>query len=95
MIKALLLVTLCVAVLVYASNIAVPSEEEIKKMFVKFVHKYEKLAYEEDTLKKRYSIFRENVIRASVRNQMTGRSIANVTKFMDLTVCYFPTSIYS
>jgi len=60
-------------------------EAEQKRLFYKFLSQHEKRYDNEETLLKRYQIFKTNVEKARVYNLMSNSTTYGVTKFSDLT----------
>ncbi|KAL0476375.1 cathepsin F [Acrasis kona] len=82
MIKQVLLIA-ALAIIVAAYKI--PTEEQIKEKFGRFIFKYDKRGYEGEVFEKRYKYFRSNVINAHLHNAIHNTSTMGVNQFYDLS----------
>jgi C1A family cysteine protease len=73
------------AILAIAAAYTLPTDEQIKAQFVKFAHKYEKTTYGAEEFGKRFQIFKDNVLRIELYNQLYKDDIMTINKFADLT----------
>jgi cathepsin F len=61
------------------------SDEEVKDLFTMFTRKYEVMLGSEEEFQTRFAIFKDNVEKARVYNQLTNSNTYGVTKFSHLT----------